>query len=60
MVIKFGTMVTVALNIKEYTIILEMNLDPGKVYFARGYAHIDAIRMCPTEPIPTTKRELNK
>ena len=51
---KFGIIVTVALNIREYTISWLINLDPGNLYFASGYAQRDARMMWQSEPITTT------
>ena len=53
-------MVTDALNIREYTMIWLKNPTPGNLYFASGYAHREAITMCPMDPTTTTHRELNR
>ena len=53
-------MVTDALNIREYTISWLKNPQPGNLYFAKGYAHREARTICPTDPITTTNRELNR
>jgi hypothetical protein len=39
---------------------LDISFDPGKRYFANGYAHKEAIIIWPIDPTITTKSELNK
>ena len=58
MIKKLGIVVTAALNINVACTILKNPAEPGNLYFDNGYAHIEAIRICPVVPAAVMKTVL--
>jgi hypothetical protein len=55
---KLGIVVTSPRNIREVTISAKIQFFPGKLCFARAYAHIEDRMICPAVPTTVMKTVL--